>query len=112
MAQVEVLFRNTREAIKGFPQRECLPVPLTPPADWPMTVWRVLWPEIQSEDDEWLATDPRVPWLIQFLKKLKQQKVLLICRTAPVAMALELRLRLNEGIRTALFHEEMTLFRA
>ena len=68
-----------------------------------------LWPEIQSEDDEWLATDPRVPWLIQFLKKLKQQKVLLICRTAPVAMALELRLRLNEGIRTALFHEEMTL---
>ena len=33
-----VLFRNTREAIKGFPERECLPVPLTPPADWPMTV--------------------------------------------------------------------------
>ena len=106
-----VLFRNTREAIKGFPERECLPVPLTPPADWPMTgaVRNQLWPEIQSEDDEWLATDPRVPWLIQFLKKLKQQKVLLICRTAPVAMALELRLRLNEGIRTALFHEEMTL---
>ncbi|MBK8327025.1 MAG: RNA polymerase-associated protein RapA [Moraxellaceae bacterium] len=106
-----VLFRNTREAIKGFPERECIPVPLTPPADWPMSgvVRNQLWPEIQSDDDGWLTTDPRVPWLIQFLKKLKQQKVLLICRTADVAMALELRLRLNEGIRTALFHEEMTL---
>ncbi|PTQ88248.1 RNA polymerase-associated protein RapA [Agitococcus lubricus] len=106
-----VLFRNTREAIKGFPSRECLPVPLTAPADWPMSgpVRQQLWPEIQADDDEWLQTDPRVPWLIQLLKKLKQQKVLLICRTAPVAMALELRLRLNEGIRTALFHEEMTL---
>lgn len=106
-----VLFRNTREAIKGFPERECIPAPLTPPADWPMSgvVRNQLWPEIQSDDDAWMETDPRVPWLIQLLKKLKQQKVLLICRTAPVAMALELRLRLNEGIRTALFHEEMTL---
>ena len=106
-----VLFRNTREAIKGFPQRECIPVPLTAPADWPLSgvVRNQLWPEIQADNDDWLTTDPRVPWLIQLLKKLKQQKVLLICRTAGVAMALELRLRLNEGIRTALFHEEMTL---
>ncbi len=106
-----VLFRNTREAIKGFPERECIAVPLTPPADWPMTgaVRKQLWPEIQADNDDWLVTDPRVPWLIQLLKKLKQEKVLLICRTADVAMALELRLRLNEGIRTALFHEEMTL---
>ncbi|MCB1674086.1 MAG: RNA polymerase-associated protein RapA [Pseudomonadales bacterium] len=106
-----VLFRNTREAIKGFPERECIAVPLTPPADWPMegVVRKQLWPEIQADNDDWLMTDPRVPWLIQLLKKLKQEKVLLICRTADVAMALELRLRLNEGIRTALFHEEMTL---
>jgi ATP-dependent helicase HepA len=55
-----VLFRNTREAIKGFPERECIPVPLTPPADWPMSgvVRNQLWPEIQSDDDGWLATDP------------------------------------------------------
>ncbi|HMU86067.1 MAG TPA: RNA polymerase-associated protein RapA [Agitococcus sp.] len=106
-----VLFRNTREAIKGFPQRECIPVPLTPPADWPMTgaVRHQLWPEMQTDNEDWLTTDPRVPWLIQLLKKLKQQKVLLICRTAGVAMSLELRLRLNEGFRTALFHEEMSL---
>jgi ATP-dependent helicase HepA len=37
-----VLFRNTREAIKGFPERECIPVPLTPPADWPCRVWCVI----------------------------------------------------------------------
>jgi ATP-dependent helicase HepA len=51
-------------------------VPLTPPADWPMSgvVRNQLWPEIQSDDDEWLATDPRVPWLIQFLKSSNNKK--------------------------------------
>ncbi|MDO8329208.1 MAG: RNA polymerase-associated protein RapA [Fluviicoccus sp.] len=106
-----VLFRNTRDAIRGFPQRLCLPEPLTPPADWPVTgpVRFQLWPEVQSEDDAWMANDPRIPWLIKLLKQLKQQKVLLICRTAPVAQALEEKLRLKEGIRTTLFTEHMSL---
>jgi ATP-dependent helicase HepA len=106
-----VLFRNTRDAIRGFPERECLPVPLTPPANWPMSgaVRFQLWPEVQAEDDVWVDTDPRVPWLIKLLKQLKQQKVLLICRTAPVALALEELLRLKEGIRTTLFTEHMSL---
>jgi len=106
-----MLFRNTREAIRGFPERACLPVPLTPPDDWPRSgpVRHQLWPEASQEDDAWLAHDPRIPWLVKLLKQLKQQKVLLICRSAPVALALEELLRLKEGIRTTLFTEHMTL---
>jgi ATP-dependent helicase HepA len=106
-----VLFRNTREAIKGFPQRECLPVPLTAPEDWPETgsLARMLWAESFAETDDWCETDARVAWLISLLKQLKREKVLLICRTASVVLALEKHLRLREGLRTTLFHEGMSL---
>ncbi len=29
-----ILFRNTREAIQGFPGRDCQPAPLPAPEDW------------------------------------------------------------------------------
>ncbi len=29
-----ILFRNTREAIQGFPGRDCQPAPLTAPENW------------------------------------------------------------------------------
>jgi ATP-dependent helicase HepA len=41
--------------------------------------------------------------------RLKTQKVLLIARTGPVVEALENVLRLHAGIRTAMFHEGMSL---
>jgi len=106
-----VLFRNTREAIKGFPERECLPVPLVAPEDWPDSgsLAKMLWAESFAETDDWCETDTRVAWLIALLKQLKREKVLLICRTASVVLALEKHLRLREGLRTTLFHEGMSL---
>lgn len=107
-----VLFRNTRDAIPGFPGRDCLAEPLPLPAHWPLSgkLREQLWPEEQQLDGEWLADDPRVPWLIELLTRtLKHQKVLLIARSGPVVEALEAVLRLHAGIRTALFHEAMTL---
>ncbi|MFX5840016.1 helicase-related protein, partial [Acinetobacter baumannii] len=44
-----------------------------------------------------------------WLKAHKRDKCLLITRTAPVAEALETWLRLREGVRTAVFHEGMSL---
>lgn len=106
-----VLFRNTREAIRGFPERQCLPVALPAPEDWPASgsLARMLWAESFAEDDEWCDKDPRVAWLGGLLKQLKREKVLLICRTASVVLALEKFLRLREGFRTTLFHEGMSL---
>lgn len=105
-----VLFRNTREAIGGFPERQCLPVPLpAPEGETPTTLAKALYPEMHTDDDDWCESDNRVEWLLSLLKKLKREKVLLICRSSPVALALEEFLRLKEGIRTSVFHEGMSL---
>ncbi|HEX6590602.1 MAG TPA: RNA polymerase-associated protein RapA [Moraxellaceae bacterium] len=105
-----VLFRNTREAIGGFPERVCLPVALeAASAAKPATLAQALYPEMHVSDDSWCESDARVTWLLGLLKKLKREKVLLICRSSPVALALEEYLRLKEGIRTSVFHEGMSL---
>ncbi|MFZ3194439.1 MAG: RNA polymerase-associated protein RapA, partial [Moraxellaceae bacterium] len=82
-----ILFRNTREAIQGFPGRDCLAAPLPAPANWPMTgkLRDQMWPEEQSLDGAWMQHDPRVPWLIEMLRtQLKHKKTLLIARSGPV----------------------------
>ncbi len=106
-----VLFRNTRDAIQGFPERQCLPAPLPRPLGWSIDapVTAQLYPESVQDDDDWVESDSRVAWLVELLKQYKREKVLLICRTAPVVLALENHLRLSQGFRTTLFHEGMTL---
>ncbi len=107
-----ILFRNTRDAIQGFPGRDCLPAPMTAPQDWPQTgnLRQQLWPEEQQLDGVWMANDPRVPWLMEQLRTtLKHRKVLLIARSGPVVESLEAALRVHGGIRTAMFHESMSL---
>ncbi|MCC2637420.1 MAG: polymerase-associated protein RapA [Moraxellaceae bacterium] len=103
-----VLFRNTREAIGGFPERQCLPVALEGGADT-ADLTQSLYPEMSAEDDNWVETDSRVEWLGGLMKKLKRDKILLICRSSPVALALEEYLRLKQGVRTSVFHEGMSL---
>ncbi len=107
-----ILFRNTREAIQGFPGRDCLPAPLPMPEGWNTTgkLREQMWPEELNLDGSWMETDPRVTWLMELLRKeLKHKKVLLIARSGPVVEALESALRLHAGIRTAMFHEGMSL---
>ncbi|WP_343595131.1 RNA polymerase-associated protein RapA [Acinetobacter sp.] len=107
-----ILFRNTREAIQGFPGRDCQPVALVAPETWSKTgkLREQMWPEENQLDGSWMETDPRVAWLMDALRKdLKHKKVLLIARSGPVVEALENALRLHAGIRTALFHEGMSL---
>jgi ATP-dependent helicase HepA len=102
-----VLFRNTREAIGGFPERQCLPVPLDGDAAG-TDLLQSLYPESAYTGD-WVGGDPRAHWLTELLRRLKREKVLLICRSSPTALALEEYLRLKQGIRTSLFHEGMSL---
>lgn len=107
-----ILFRNTREAIQGFPGRDCLPVPLAMPEGWNVTgkLREQMWPEELHIDGSWMEHDPRVAWLMETLRKeLKHKKVLLIARSGPVVESLESALRLHAGIRTAMFHEGMSL---
>ena len=107
-----ILFRNTREAIQGFPGRDCQPVALAAPATWLKDgkLREQMWPEEAQLDGAWMENDPRVMWLMEMLRTaLKHKKVLLIARSGPVVEALENVLRLHAGIRTAMFHEGMSL---
>ncbi|PPS60628.1 RNA polymerase-associated protein RapA [Pseudomonas sp. BRM28] len=114
-----VLFRNTRAAVQGFPQRQLHPYPLPCPDEYmelPVGEHADLYPEVsfqaQGDNDEesrWWRFDPRVEWLIDTLKMLKRVKVLVICAHAETAMDLEDALRVRSGIPATVFHEGMSI---
>lgn len=98
-----IQYRNTRDRIQGFPDRQVtcheLPCPAEFPADHP-------YPETQVM--AWTEDDPRVAWLSEFLNQTSE-KVLVICHHMSTARGLEGHLRLREGHATAQFHEDMDL---
>lgn len=106
-----VLFRNTRAAIQGFPERQPLAQPLPCPDLYEHNRYGVtgLAPEQSVAEEDWLAQDPRVNWLERKLAGLRPAKVVVICARAGTAMALEHYLQLRAGIRSAAFHEHLSL---
>jgi len=114
-----VLFRNTRAAIQGFPERQLHPYPLANPEQYaalPAGERAELYPEVAfqaqgetSDEERWWRFDPRVDWLIDTLKMLKRTKVLVICAHAETAMDLEDALRVRSGIPATTFHEGMSI---
>jgi len=54
-----ILFRNTREAIQGFPGRDCQPVALPAPEQWSMDgkLREQMWPEEAQLDGAWMEYD-------------------------------------------------------
>ncbi|KJK07238.1 MULTISPECIES: RNA polymerase-associated protein RapA [Pseudomonas] len=114
-----VLFRNTRAAVQGFPERNLHPYPLPSPDQYmelPLGEHAELYPEVafqsqgdSTEEERWWRFDPRVDWLIDTLKMLKRVKVLVICAHAETAMDLEDALRVRSGIPATVFHEGMSI---
>lgn len=121
-----VLFRNTRAAIKGFPQRHLNMYPLALPTQYQTAMrvagmmggkmsveqkaFKLLYPEdiyqeFEGDSATWWQFDPRVNWLLDMLKANRQEKVLVICSRAQTALILEQALREREGIRATVFHE-------
>ena len=81
-----ILFRNTRQGIKGFPHR--------------------VYHQVTIDATE---ADEKIHWLIDFLKSHRNEKILVICKTAQTAIQLEQILREKEAIRSAVFHERMSI---
>lgn len=127
-----ILFRNSRNTIKGFPARKLVPNALTMPEQYqetinefmlsgcPETIAKskqaklIFTPEIlhglDQQNELWTDFDPRVDYLIELLQNLKKEKVLVICAHAQTAIDLEAALRIKEGIRSAVFHEGLSIF--
>ncbi|MGV6815825.1 MAG: RNA polymerase-associated protein RapA [Thiotrichales bacterium] len=120
-----VLFRNTRAAVQGFPQRQfhqySLPLPeayadcledaqLDPGIDVQSLICLEQcyeqWPDQQ---ENWLEIDPRVNWLSDQLKALAPAKVLVIAARTETALDLADALRIKRGIHAAVFHEGMSI---
>ncbi|MCL9683997.1 RNA polymerase-associated protein RapA [Legionella maioricensis] len=108
-----VLFRNTRAAIQGFPERHLHSYPLPLPALYSSLSEQSgvvsLYPESALNNATWIAQDPRVEWLANQLNDLYPQKVLVICAKAKTAIALEQHLKLKKGIRSTAFHEGLSI---
>jgi ATP-dependent helicase HepA len=104
-----VLFRNTRAAVGGFPERVVRRKALR----WEDAPRHSLYPEreasMAADENRWLDSDPRVAWLIATLRDLRPAKVLVICAHAETAVALEAHLQLRAGVRAAAFHEGLNL---
>lgn len=88
-----VLFRNTRDAVEGFPERILVPHVL----------------EGAVDDASSIADDPEVSWLIDFLEERRSEKVLVICASAERALVVEEYLRLRQGFRTSAFYEGLSI---
>ncbi|OBW92963.1 ATP-dependent helicase [Gallibacterium genomosp. 3] len=119
-----LLFRNTRQAVKGFPKRILHQIKLELPKQYANAQKVVnllnqqnkhdsLYPEMifqqLNQDAAWWEFDPRIEWLLTFLKNHNQEKVLVICQQTSTVLQLEKILREKEGIRSTVFHEKMSI---
>lgn len=121
-----LLFRNTRSAIKGFPERKLHAYSLPQPEQYQAMLAQLsggefneqqllLSPELiyqaleMPDSPPWMSIDPRVEWLDAQLKSLRPEKVLVICASAGTALDLAEALRVRSGLHAAVFHEEMSI---
>ena len=121
-----VLFRNTRSAIKGFPGRtmHAHPLPLHDSYSQCLQEFQstaitepqlLLCPELiyqsvfSADHPHWTEFDARVQWLADTLKKLGNEKVLVIAASADTALDLDTYLRTRTGIHAAVFHEGLSI---
>lgn len=120
-----VMFRNTRHVVQGFPQRQLKTYALKCPDvyselyqglyddDSIKTQW-LLSPEIvlrtlTKHQHRWADIDPRVRWLVDFVKQRRTDKVLIICSTAQTVLSLVQHIKAQTGISLAAFHEGLSL---
>jgi len=110
-----VLFRNTRGNMAGFPKRLVHLVKLAAGSEQEHWLDRVSTEFAQDVGDSRLQApsdltkDPRILWLVELLRKLAPQKVLLIGRSIEKAEAIDAALRYHVSIKTGIFHEGLTL---
>jgi len=121
-----ILFRNTRNAVKGFPERKADLAELPVPTQYAETLKAfqssaisepqlLLCPELlyqaagDTGQDQWVEFDPRIAWLVEKLKQLQMEKVLVITASAETALDIAQVLRVGSGLHAAVFHEGLSI---
>jgi ATP-dependent helicase HepA len=108
-----VIFRNTRNTIQGFPCRKLIPVDVTD--DRFVNAFQKTRKELKSIHDEsesdlryTFREDPRLTWLLEFLREEPERKCLLICHSERKVLALKSAIE-SENLKFSVFHESMSL---
>jgi ATP-dependent helicase HepA len=112
-----VLFRNTRAAVKGFPERKLHGYPLIQPEQYHSLeyseVHQLLSPEVlyQQQDhiEHWTQIDPRINWLSKKCAELYPQKILVIAANADTALDITQHFKMQTGLHATAFHEGLSI---
>ncbi|MDP5171318.1 MAG: RNA polymerase-associated protein RapA [Bacteroidia bacterium] len=113
-----VIFRNTRAAMSGFPTRIAHLIPLIAAEHEELWLSRMAkefeidrqsTPAASSQQEFWFETDPRIDWLVGFMDKIDDAKVLLICRSKEKVLAMEQALITRMSQHIGVFHEDLTI---
>ncbi|WP_097035360.1 RNA polymerase-associated protein RapA [Fibrobacter sp. UWT3] len=122
MGTGSVVFRNTRKGVGGFPKRKLDEICLEPNPRYREMVELAAEKDLDASTDiqengllctrysDGWELDERIVWLKKFLKEHKNDKILLICESIEVVLALETILTdyLGEGA-FSMFHEDMSI---
>src|SRR5690554_3869301 len=113
-----VLFRNTRQAMSGFPKRIAHIAPIEVEKDYRLWIERLTHEcsydmekdaEEKKEQEFWFNKDPRVAWVLKKMEEVYPEKVLLICSTKEKVLALETAISKAINLNVGVFHEDLTL---
>jgi len=103
-----VIFRNKRSSIKGFPERRPCLIPLKGDSKQIKRVNQG-YESLDYLPKHGLTDDPRIACLAALTKKIKPEKILVICNSRARVEAIALALKAHVTIDAAKFDETMTL---
>ena len=126
-----VLYRNTRSAVKGFPDRLLNEYALETPEqylslatntiheasdhdvnDYGNTVAQLtpetLYHKIE-QDTHWTQVDPRINWLTKKCTELYPEKILVIAAHAETALDITQHIKTQTGLHATAFHEGLSI---
>ena len=98
-----ILFRNSRQTVKGFPERESY--------GYALRGSDLINSDAIGDTSSKLEQSPYFDWLVNKLTELQElgEKALLICQRAETVIQLEKTLKNKKGIASAVFHEGMSI---
>jgi ATP-dependent helicase HepA len=105
------MFRNTRRVIAGFPERLVHIVPLEASAQVRARATQEVLEALRGDVPAavGLSGDPRISWLTELLKTGDHEKMLVICSSQDMALAISEACLKIVKTDIALFHESMTI---